>query len=175
LDISEAQVLTGAGVQWPFEGLWGTVMRENEDGSWSEASTDGSLADARVSGLVSAPSDSSILYAALMKTGVYKSEDGGRTWHEKSAGLPSPGKVFKDAPRVDIRVHPENPSIVYVADRALGLYKSTNGGDLWEKKDNGVSFDGNPAHKYLGFAIDPASPEVLYLATAEGRKIYTIK
>ncbi|MBT8311982.1 MAG: glycosyl hydrolase, partial [Flavobacteriaceae bacterium] len=65
--------------------------------------------------------------------GVWKTVDAGKTW--KSAGL----KKSRHVPR--IRLHPDNPDIVYAAvlgniykptpDR--GIYKSTDGGKSWKK------------------------------------------
>src|SRR5207237_5879820 len=65
--------------------------------------------------------------------GVYKSTDGGKTW--KNMGL---GKSFQIGA---IKVHPKNPNIVYVGalgrlygpNEERGLFKTTDGGDTWQK------------------------------------------
>ncbi len=65
--------------------------------------------------------------------GLYKSTDGGDNW--KKIGLDSSEHISK------IIISAENPDIVYVAvpgalwsdSKNRGLYKSTNGGDTWEK------------------------------------------
>lgn len=92
--------------------------------------------------------------------GVYKSEDGGKSW--KHMGLKNSEHIGK------IIVHPDNSNVIYVAaigplwstggDR--GLYKSTDGGKSWKQT---LSID-----KYTGvtdLVMKPGDPDVLYAAS----------
>ena len=64
-------------------------------------------------------------------SGVWKSEDAGKTW--KSMGL----KNSRHIPR--IRVHPRNPDLVYVA--VMGnLYKDTDERGVYRSKDGGKTW-----------------------------------
>ncbi len=97
--------------------------------------------------------------------GVYKSLDGGRSW--KNMGL-------KESMHIgEIIVHPQNGDIVYVAamgsvwgpggDR--GLYKTTDGGETWNKvldvsEDTGV----------VCLEMDPRDPDVIYAASYQRRR-----
>jgi photosystem II stability/assembly factor-like uncharacterized protein len=87
--------------------------------------------------------------------GVYKSEDGGRSW--KNVGLKNSEHIGR------IVVHPTNSDIVYVAAQGplwspagdRGLYKTSDGGKTWEQvlkiSDNtGVS----------DVVLDPRNPEI---------------
>ena len=64
--------------------------------------------------------------------GVYKSEDGGKSW--KNVGLKNSEHIGR------IVVNPDNPDIVYVAAQGplwtaggdRGLYKTSDGGKTWE-------------------------------------------
>ncbi len=101
--------------------------------------------------------------------GVYKSEDGGRSW--KNMGLKSSEHIGR------IVIDPSNSDVVYVAaygplwssggDR--GIYKTTDGGKTWR---NILSVS-----QYTGFSeihMDPRDPKLLY-ATAHQRqrKVFT--
>ncbi|WP_115461763.1 VPS10 domain-containing protein [Winogradskyella aurantiaca] len=101
--------------------------------------------------------------------GVYKSEDGGKSW--KNMGLKNSEHIGK------IIVHPENSNVVYVAaigplwskggDR--GLYMTKDGGATWEviltvDEHTGVN----------DVVIDPRDPNVLYASTLQRRRhVYT--
>ncbi len=91
--------------------------------------------------------------------GIYKTTDGGTTW--KHLGLKNSERIS------DIILHPTNPDIAYVAvlghlwnanpDR--GVYKTTNGGQTWERI---LYIDENTGAADL--SIDPRNPDVLYAA-----------
>ncbi|TNE56409.1 MAG: T9SS type A sorting domain-containing protein [Bacteroidetes bacterium] len=89
--------------------------------------------------------------------GVYKSTDGGETWDY--LGLSQSGIISK------IVVDPDNSSIVYAAamgnpyirDSHRGIYKSTNGGNNWEK----VLFVSDQAGA-SDLVINPMNPQILY-------------
>ncbi|MDX5427454.1 MAG: glycosyl hydrolase [Bacteroidota bacterium] len=97
--------------------------------------------------------------------GLYKSEDGGKSW--KNVGL-------KDSEHIGmIKVHPKNSNIVYVAaygplwsaggDR--GIYKTTDGGKNWEKV---LEVSENTGFNEIHF--DPRNPDVLYAAAHQRRR-----
>lgn len=92
--------------------------------------------------------------------GIYKSEDGGKTW--KNMGLKASEHISK------IIVHPKNPYIIWVAAQGplwskggeRGLYKSEDGGKTWNKTLGDDEWVG-----VTDIAIDPRNPDLLYAAT----------
>jgi photosystem II stability/assembly factor-like uncharacterized protein len=96
--------------------------------------------------------------------GVYKSTDGGKTW--KNMGLKKSFQIGK------IVVHPKDPNIVYVgalgrlygANEERGLFKTTDGGQTWNK----VLFI-NDRTGVIDVQMNPADPETLLVAAWERR------
>ncbi|MGB3144790.1 MAG: glycosyl hydrolase, partial [Maribacter sp.] len=94
--------------------------------------------------------------AHAMGDGIYKSEDGGKTW--KNMGLEKTGRIGR------VIVHPTNPDIVYAAalghtygpQQERGVYKTEDGGKSWKR----IFFvDENTGAAEL--AIDPKNPDRL--------------
>ncbi|MBK7406115.1 MAG: PDZ domain-containing protein [Phycisphaerales bacterium] len=94
--------------------------------------------------------------------GVYKSTDGGKTWEHK--GLEKSFQVG------DVLIHPTDPNTVFVGtlgrlwgpslDR--GLYKTTDGGEHWEK----ILFVDDKTG-VIDLAMDPENPDVILCAMWE--------
>lgn len=97
--------------------------------------------------------------------GVYKSMDGGATW--ANMGLEDSHHIGR------IVMHPEDPSIVFVAamghlwgpNEERGLYKTTDGGLSWNRTlyvdaETGV----------VDVAMDPSDPSILYAATYQRQR-----
>jgi len=92
--------------------------------------------------------------------GVWRTTDGGESWTHM--GLEETFTVSR------ILIHPENPDIVYVAasghewteNKERGLYKTTDGGENWEK----ILYKG-PESGVNDLVMDPRDPEILYATT----------
>ncbi len=131
--------------------------------------------DAGVIDLVMDPSNPNVLYAAgwnrirnnqeSVTTGqaakVYKTTDGGASWNILSNGLPQ-----TDQSRVGLCISNSNPNVLYAIVvgtdyQHQGIYKTTNGGVLW----NAVSATGLPSDFLGGFGwyfaqirVNPTNP-----------------
>jgi photosystem II stability/assembly factor-like uncharacterized protein len=111
------------------------------------------------------PVDARVLYVAGYGRGVYKSVDGGRSWSLKNQGITqnepfawrlarsSNGTVY-----VVIARRSEDGSIGN--DRDGALYSSTDGAEHWQRVALPAGVNGPN-----GIAVDPTSPDRLYLAT----------
>jgi len=96
-------------------------------------------------------------------TGLFRSEDGGRTWQKAALGSKHPHlDVMAIAP------HPRDPLILYVATHESGVLKSSDGGTTWREANTGLG--GLDVH---GLAVDPRVPQKLHAAVREtGEGIY---
>jgi len=63
---------------------------------------------------------------------------------------------------VDIEFNPQNPNIVYAAAATGGVFKSTDHGLSWQD-----IFDEQPVLTIGDIAVDPVTPEILYVGTGE--------
>lgn len=101
--------------------------------------------------------------------GVYKSEDGGKTW--TNMGLKTSEQIGA------IVVHPENSNIVWVAAYGphrvdggeRGIYRTKDGGTTWEHV-----LDISPYTGCWELHMDPRDPDVLYASAHQRqRQLYT--
>jgi len=96
--------------------------------------------------------------------GVYRSEDGGKSW--KNMGLKESRQIGK------ILIDPRNSDVVYVAAEGSvwasggerGLYKTTDAGKTWERV---LFISENTGVNHM--TMDPRNPDVIY-ATSEQRR-----
>jgi photosystem II stability/assembly factor-like uncharacterized protein len=105
--------------------------------------------------------------------GVYRSDDRGENWERlEGNGLPS-GFGFP------IALHPSDPDVAYVIpeigaenrvtpDGRLGVYKTTDGGQSWELKSNGLPEPAWGSVKREGMSYDSLDPSGVYFGTQSG-------
>ncbi|MBN1793429.1 MAG: hypothetical protein JW844_00515 [Candidatus Omnitrophica bacterium] len=102
------------------------------------------------------PRDPGTVYAGSDVGGIFKSTDGGASWHASNIGLKN------DFIR-DIVIDPDNPDVIYAATPG-GVHKSVDRGETWTVLRNG--FPPVAAHAFSSpvntIAIDPRNSSVLY-------------
>lgn len=149
-----------------FGATGGGVWRTTDGGRTWENISDGFFGGS-VGAIEVAPSDHNVIYVGggectvrgnvSAGTGMWKSEDAGRTW--KSVGL----KNSRHIPR--IKVHPANADIAYAAvlgdlfkdTDERGLYRTRDGGKTWQR----IHFVSNQAGA-VDVCLDPTNPRIIY-------------
>lgn len=123
------------------------------------------------------PSQSDVIYSAVHGAaghtlmGVNKTVSGGHRWMAINNGLPGPDPAWV---ATDVVVHPLTPDIAYVgieiADRAGGVFKTTNGGKSWTELTH-VDPEGRlPRVRCL--AISASDPDVVLVGTRQPGLVY---
>jgi photosystem II stability/assembly factor-like uncharacterized protein len=158
----------------------GGVWKSTDYGtSWQNVS-DGFFETPSIGAIEVAPTDPNIVYVGtgsdglrsnvISGKGVYKSVDASKTWEH--IGLRDVGQIGA------VEIDPNDHNIVWVAaignafkdSSERGIYKTTNGGQSWEK----VLF----VSESVGFAdleLLPGNPNIVYAAAWKGqRKPWTI-
>ena len=153
-----------------FGSTGGGVWKTTDAGiTWTNES-DGFFKTGSVGAIAVAESDPNVVYVGMGEhavrgvatshgDGVYRSTDAGKTW--RHMGLPQSRSISR------IRVHPNDPDLVYVAVQGApygetaerGIYRSGDGGETWEH----VHFVSNRAGA-SDLAMDMTNPRILYAA-----------
>jgi hypothetical protein len=143
----------------------GSVYVSGDDGTtWSRAVTDPTM---QIQAVTVDPTNDAVAYAggstatavpSVATATIFRTSDGGASWHSVSSGLPPVVYV------TSVAVDPSAPSTLYAGTRGgsgAGLYKSTDSGATWAPSDGGL---GNV--NVASIAIDPATPSTLYIGLA---------
>ncbi|MFO7755478.1 MAG: hypothetical protein R6V34_05810 [Bacteroidales bacterium] len=104
--------------------------------------------------------ESNIFRSSHAGCGIYKSEDGGKTFTHM--GLENSNTIAR------VIVHPQNPDIVYVGvsgnewtpNKERGFYMTTDGGQTWE-----ATLQIDELTGVIDVDMDPVNPDILYAAT----------
>lgn len=157
-----------------FGSAGGGVWKSSDGGTTWRNVSDGFFGGS-VGAVAVAESDPNVVYAGLgEKTvrgnvssnfGVWKSTDAGKSW--RFIGLEDTRHIGR------IRVHPDDPDVVYVAamgdlwqsGEARGVYRSTDGGASWKK----VLFANENAGA-VDLVFEPGNPRIVYASTWNVRR-----
>lgn len=146
-------------------GVWRT-----KDGGQTWANISDKYFGGSIGAVEVAPSDPNVIYVGggevtvrgnvSAGNGIWRSTDAGDTW--QFLGL----KNSRHIPR--IRIHPQNPDIVYAAvlgdlfkdSKERGIYKSTDGGKTWKQ-----TLFVNERAGAVDLIMDPNNSRILYAST----------
>jgi photosystem II stability/assembly factor-like uncharacterized protein len=110
------------------------------------------------------------LYSPNKERGVYKTNDGGKTWKQTLF-------VDNNTGAIDLDINPQNPNEVYATmwfktrkawnleegGKTSGIYKSTDGGEKWTLiTGQGSGFPNGDGVGRIGVAVFPNNPDIVY-------------
>lgn len=152
-----------------FGAAGGGVWRTEDGGATWENISDGFFGGS-IGAVAVSESDPNVIYVGEGEEtvrgnvssgfGVWKSVDAGKTWQHM--GLKNSRHIGR------IRIHPQNPDIVYVAamgdlyksSEERGVYKSIDGGKTWKR-----TLFANDDAGAVDLVIDPSNARILYAST----------
>lgn len=127
------------------------------------------------------PKNPNILYASFwefrrtawsfnsggLKSALYKSTDGGKTWNKIHNGFPT-GKLG----RIAVAIAPSNPNVLYSVIESetaetKGLYRSDDAGATWKRTNGDFELTVRPFY-FSRIVVDPKNPDVLCKAGLSG-------
>lgn len=129
---------------------------------------------ARVWHLEPSPTDLDTVYAGVEDAALFRSTDGGTSWHELS-GLRRHGTGPSWQPGAGglclhtILIDPRNPQRMFIAISAAGAFRTDDGGATWQPINQGLrsEFMPNPeaevGHCVHRIDMHPSRPDVLFM------------
>jgi len=96
-------------------------------------------------------------------SGLYKSTDGGSTWHQLTGGLPTDEQGLG---RIGIGIAPSDPNRIYAlldAPRLGGFFRSDDAGANWTRVNTENRIWGRGAD-FAGVTVDPRNEDEIYVA-----------
>ncbi len=129
---------------------------------------------ARVWHLEPSLSDPETVYAGVEDAALFRSTDGGQSWHEL-AGLRTHESGPKWQPGAGgmclhtVIIDPSNPERIFIAISAAGAFRSDDGGKTWKPINRGLRSEQIPSptaevgHCVHRIALHPSRPNVLFM------------
>jgi BNR/Asp-box repeat len=118
--------------------------------------------------------DPDTVYAGVEDAALFKTTDGGQTWHELE-GLRCHGSGPNWQPGAGgmclhtILLDPTNPQRMYIAISAAGAFRTDDGGKTWKATNRGLKSEGIPdpdaevGHCVHHMSMNPTRPDVLFM------------
>jgi hypothetical protein len=128
---------------------------------------------ARVWHLEPSLTDPDTVYAGVEDAALFRSVDGGQTWHEFSGLRAASGHLWQPGAGGmclhTIVLDPSNPARIFVAISAAGVFRTDDGGTTWRPVNRGLQAEYIPdpnadvGHCVHNLAMHPSRPDVLFM------------
>ena len=130
---------------------WRSIGLEDPPIRWLATST---IADPGAKQAAGTP-EPVILYAGVFEDGIYRWDPADAVWAPVSRGLPDRSTILS------FIADPRRPGLLWAGRDGGGVYRSTDGGDLWTNVGVGAGENLAPA-----LAVDYAAPDSVLMGTA---------
>lgn len=135
------------------------IYKTRDEGrTWEKIS--GGMSHSRVISMAIDPAYPATVYAGMKGDAVYKSYDGGQRWTAQTSGLDD---VTFTSVVNQLVLDPADGNHLWAAT-SMGIFESTDGGDSWKKRMEGMK----EVLVTVTVAFDPANPDSMYAGTSGG-------
>jgi photosystem II stability/assembly factor-like uncharacterized protein len=114
-------------------------------------------------------------YVAISAVGVARSDDGGKSWELKNEGVVAADEALAADFASDqmccchkLVRDPANPDVLFQQNH-VGVFRSADGGDSWERIENGL-----PSFFGFGLVMHPSDPRTLYNCPISSQEIHMV-
>lgn len=110
------------------------------------------------------PNNPNFMYVTDAWAGVFISSNGGQIWYPSNQGISTRTGESGDAiPVFCLTIDPHDNDIIWIGTQNVrGIFKSTDAGQTWVQKDNGVvEYEGIT---FRGLTVDPRTSDIVYAA-----------
>ena len=143
---------------------WSKVLYVGDDAGGTDVVIDPHNPDRVFASIWQRHSRGASWYIGGPSSGIYRSEDGGDNWTRLHDGLPT-----SDMGKIGIAIAPSDPDVVYAniispAGTLQGVYRSSDGGTTWVRKDRNSVADlyGSFGYYFSRILVDPTDPDTVY-------------
>jgi photosystem II stability/assembly factor-like uncharacterized protein len=154
------------GKSWQLiESLWNHPSRL-DDNQWFGAGKDYPF----IHSIIVDPRDSNCVYIGVSCAGVFKTTDGGKTWHAKNKGLVA---TYLPNPKAEVGHDPHHmilcsshPDVIWQQNHC-GIFRTLNGAESW------TDVSGKSGFPFYGFAlaIDEHDPKKAWVIPAQSDEV----
>ena len=118
------------------------------------------------------PGDANRMYVGISVAGVFRTDDGGQTWHPKNTNVRADFQP-DTFPEVGVCVHhmemhPSNPQVLYQQNHC-GIYRTENGGEAWIDISAGL-----PSRFGFPVAVHPHDGDTIWVCPAESDQYWLL-
>jgi photosystem II stability/assembly factor-like uncharacterized protein len=179
-DPARGNILGGAGSPW-----YGPLVWRSEDlgETWTQSSEGLTYGDGpddeAVTRVWNVTAIGDALYAGVEPAGLFRSDDGGRSWSHVAALREHPSRAGWEPGAGGLILHtivghPVDPRQMWIGISAVGVFHTADGGGTWEARNRGVEAVGTPeeqpetgycVHK---FGLHADRPDVLFQQNHRG-------
>jgi photosystem II stability/assembly factor-like uncharacterized protein len=148
------------------------------------------LTDYSLDCLAAHPERPERVFVGTFEAGLQRSTDGGGTWERVGAEAIDPGEDSETAERrgvdgvsvMSVAVNPADPEEVWAGTEPSALFRSTDGGETWERVAGILDLPSEPewafpprpyTHHVRWIEVDPADPAHLYVSIEAGALLQT--